>query len=469
MHAADPKKFSSPPLPAPTLASQLAPGPSMRLPDAPDLESRFIRYDALCSQQANCAHEGPNSSHAALWARDSLGHQYRVKINHYGRQATLHEVLSSSVLQLLGCPDTPNLKFVTDNPPGMSPVAIASKVIPGFSDWGDFLIESGVNYVAGPTRERYQAALGDHDRARRQAVQLRRSDPALDQLLNTRRKSTFAELTPAEQASLVSYRRALRDALRAQDTMLSLLPAAFHQSLVRALYVGEIVGNWDFSNQARANTGFIIAPSGELKGAVSVDLGNSGLNGFKGRSKANSAAWAPIPASIDDPYLRMDDTLHPQAALAAGARLPQQALDFTQVSPSFGLVGFLPRSSVFAGVMREVIQQQNFDPHHAPDAACEVAFRLVQLPAHALRVHFNQEWQAGLAHPDPAVRTMFLSAGDPHTLSEQWAQRFDAIIHRAGKDAVTRWAEKHDATARQIRDEVDGAQPPAGRGGVTRV
>ncbi|MEY3201723.1 MAG: hypothetical protein RIR70_1273, partial [Pseudomonadota bacterium] len=251
-------------------------------------------------------------SHQAEEMMDASGARYRVKSNKYGAKATSEEVLAASVLRLIGIPKSPEVKFmpVPDEQGGYS-LKIASKRIEGFSDWGTFLLDHGKRFVDGSLREDYQRALDHFARCEEKAERILADNPRLDQELKHPKRS-IEDLGLAEDVVLADALREYQAARKAQnvarDDMLNLLPGAFSQALLRAFYAAEVVGNWDFANHDRANTGWVVGAlhgPGELPerlDAVSVDFGNSGMNGFKGKEKVASKQEMLVPARFDDPY-----------------------------------------------------------------------------------------------------------------------------------------------------------------------
>ncbi|MBC7414191.1 MAG: hypothetical protein H7327_04570 [Herminiimonas sp.] len=457
-----------------------------KLPGAAALTRESPIFDLRTATQENGVRTEGASSHVASFVRDADGNQYRIKHNHHGALAVWHEVLSARAYKLLGYSYAPEVKFSTslkktasENQTG---VAIASRMVDGFRDWGSFLLDRKVvlKYVPAKNTELYEALLKAHKEISNSKSDLEKN---IGTLLKDPKRD-FNILSKTENEQLAPVRTYAHRSLKIQDQMLSLLPDEFRDVLIEALYASEAVGNWDFANHERANAGFVIDRKGKLVGATAIDFGNSGLNGFTGKIKDQSEESIVRPARIDDPFLIPRSTASVTAMSGNDPQdgpipryMPGLVLDkksvtaFTVVSPSAGLIGSMPRSSSFANLMSEVIRDErdfysDLAPREGesgikPPSMLKTAFRLSLIEEKDLYALFNASREACINNPDPGIKKMMALVNFEddalNALSRMYFTRFSNIVRRSGTVAIEAWADKHPLEARQIRIEVKNA------------
>jgi hypothetical protein len=413
---------------------------------------------------ASGAKEGA-STQAAHYRADADGNRYRLKFNANRPNVTFHEIFASQLLNAIGFSCAPKAALVGHSVgklgAGPNDVWIASPELKGFEDVGRFLIESGAKHVAHSLEGAYRKHVARHSEALAEAdAQLAR--PAVKALMDGYKKGGVDTLTAGQHADLQPLRDSYRHALQAQDKMFDLLPPAFRRELLSACYASEIVGNWDFMNHERANTGFTVKEDGTVR-AHTVDFGNSGPIGFGGKLKSESLAAARQPARIDDPHLHVPGPLAP--AGYAQDNLDERDVQFETVSPTFGLVGQLPRSAVLAPFLAPILhQERDSDPsgalsRAAPDEALEVAWHLSKLPSGSVSQFAKTMFEQGKAHADGAIAQLFSSATtafrDSDALAQAYQQRIDGIIDRAMRgDQLQRWASRNPEQATRIAQHV---------------
>jgi len=446
--------------------------------------------DGLSLAEAPAGAASGACSHGAENMEDAHGAQYRVKFNKYGAKASFEEVLSASILALIGVPHTPEVKVVAlSERDGTTLLKIASRRVENFCDWGVFLLERGQLWLSGADRESYDAVLARFAHHEDQIEKLLEMRPDLRRELE-QPKRAISELEAKSDLEFVSALlsiqklRAAQNAARAE--LLAMLPASFTEGLRRAFYAGEVVANWDFANHELANSGWVVSSEQMLAGlpprvdAISVDFGNSGLNGFKGLDKVDSKPFMREPARLDDAYFTSHAVLNSPvdareagrdeeasrrwvrssvgAALQGATRAKDPVLergaDFESVSATFGLVGALPRSAVFSHLMKDVIDwDREGRLSSPPDPALEVAFRLFCLPEGALESHVKAFHAAVRTLPHPFGQEA-PEARESESIARQWGNRAKAIVGRAGEAEIEAWRNRRPDVASRIELEV---------------
>ncbi|MES2739364.1 MAG: hypothetical protein V4754_00210 [Pseudomonadota bacterium] len=393
------------------------------------------------------------SSHAALLVKQGDA-VYRLKFNHHGAAATFHEVLAARINQaVFPHTEAPEVKFgthtgelgsMTTNAGNYTKVGIASKMVKGFQDWGDFLVNeqhggcAALAHVAPEHQAAYQDLLKQYRTIQTRIARFRGDDTHSSEVRGLLDKPKQPYLTvPADAvAQLEPLRRMARQGLHLQDRMLALLPPPFHHALVQVLYESEALGNWDYANHERANVGFIVR-DGELKGATAVDFGVCGETGFSGKPKESSARSAVTPARVDDPFLASSPGNKRSHHYLPGAVLDRgRATDFTQVSPTAGLVGSLPRSASFAAIMKQVIHdEREFGTKPAP--MLRTARQLAQVSRQDMRTLVADLCHECRTSDDPEMRALLDQIGQtPERIADNYFERFSAIVQRAGVTAA---------------------------------
>jgi hypothetical protein len=383
------------------------PRPSMAWDSGVEAAGIDIKLDRLIIDSADLkpvsesgAQEGA-STQAARYMIDREGNRYRLKCNANRPGVTFHEVFAAQMLNAMGFSCAPAASFVSDSArklgPEASDVWVASPQVPDFKDLGAFLVKSGKEHVPPEQRSVYEQHLGSYNKACNEAQRLLAKGPAAE-LMKGYRKGGVDELDARQHTVLQPLRDCYRNALQAQERMWSLLPPSFHDELLRAFYTSEIVGNWDFLNHDRANTGFAIE-DGAVK-AYTVDFGNSGPIGFGGKGKRDSLVAANQPARKDDPYLRIPDGVLPGGYMQSN--LNDADIDTQAVSHTFGAAGQIPRSAVSAHMLAPVIVQERGrsagdEPlGTAPAQALEIAWHLASLPKNLIRQFAGAFFRTGL-------------------------------------------------------------------------
>jgi hypothetical protein len=453
------------------------PKPELRLHGsalaAPRLDKVILDSADLDPVEANSATEGA-STQASQFRADPEGKRYRLKFNAGRPQVTFHEIFAGQLLNAMGFSHAPKATLVSDaaGKLGEAPevVWIASPELKGFQDTGTFLVKSGENCVEAALQANYQLHLQTYHQAKGDAAkQLER--PEVAALLARYKKGGFDKLTPQEHTVLQPLRDCYRRALHAQDKMYDLLPPEFHRQLLHAFYTSEIIGNWDFMNHERANTGFTVE-NGKVV-VHTVDYGNSGPIGFGGKFKEQSGAAANQAARIDEPYAQIPDNLAPGGYTqdnlgtrgSPESHFGERDLSFTTVSDTFGQIGQIPRTAVLGHMLAPALAAElgrgiPGEPRATPpDAALEVAWQLAQLPRGHIKQFAAQMYAQGLAHPDSAVRDLFSSKttgfADTDALADAYQQRIDGIVARAMQDGhLQRWAERNPERATEISQHV---------------
>jgi len=445
-------------------ATSAAIGPRSSADTEIKLDKLFFTAAELTAVQAPGTSEGA-STQAAHYRADNEGNRYRLKFNKDRPQVTFCDVFVPRFLESIGFPDEPAAAFVCDPHnqlgKGAGAVWIASPELPGFKDVGAFLVESGIHHVEPDLRAAYTQHLDNHTRQMEQ-VQALIAQPEIKALLERYPKGGFDQLDESEHTLLQPLRDCYLKALQAQDKMLPLLPPVFSRLLLRKFYMNEIIGNWDFENHDRANTGYTVN-NGTVR-VHTVDFGNSGPIGYGGKFKHESGKSAMQPARVDEPAARIPNKLMPSGYGQSNFFL-EQDLHFETVSRTFGGLGQLPRSSVLGGLLAPVIvAEREHDPsdgrpHTAPDEALEIAWHLTQLPPDRGARFTEQMFEQGLNHPDYAIRRLFSKKytgyPDGAALAHAYQQRIDGIIARAQEGGqLERWAARNPERAAEISAHV---------------
>lgn len=394
------------------------------------------------------------------------GVDYRLKLNPPDRLTnTFHEVLSARLLNDIGLKFNPSSAWVTDG----GALWVASRVIPGARDVGPFLLDAAKTLVnKGGDHPALAGHLERYAQLERQAATLANSE-ALAPLLRQHKKGGFDQLSADEHTALQPLRDTHRQMLREQESLLDHLPqgAALRSSLLMAAYAGEVVGEWDFLNHARFNTMVHDDGLGGLR-VQTVDRGVSGLVGFGGQLKSNNSSAANQPARIDDPYATQAATDQPGAHYLLD-HFARKDLAFEHTSPSFGLIGAIPRSASSAFIFRDVIRAER-DNLHLGSGPGGRAARVAPagVPEEALQVAWLLKHRAqpdqiaasiGAACTEcrnhPVTRNLLtrpvMGAHDETDLARMYSDRIGGIVARAEQGGtLARWADKNPVKAQQI-------------------
>lgn len=437
---------------------------------APDLEHAPVRLGRLVRTIADFTadpkykrSEGASTQEAHYLRDNATGTLYRFKLNEKRPRNTFSDVVMPQLMvHAYGFDDVPLPILVVDNDnrlgKGNDEVWVASPMIPGFKDWGPFLVESGADHVEPHARDAYAGHLRDHADASRNAQELRKT-PDIARLMERFPKGGFDKLDQSEHETLQPLRNQSRHARQSEDRMLERLPDEFSRALSSAFYQGEVPGNWDLANHERANTGFVIDDEGVH--APTVDWGNTGpVAGFGGKLKRDSQHAANQPARVDEPYARVPDALTPSGYMQDSLR--KDDLKYEEPSETFAALGRTPRATVLAGLQRPVIEsERDHEPtsktrHGAPDAALAVAWQLSRAPGTRVERVVEQIFAQGTDEKLPASVTQLFSektTGYPNAAAFANAQndRTKALIARAKEGRqLERWVEKNPERAAEI-------------------
>ncbi|MGI4936929.1 MAG: hypothetical protein ACRYF5_09330, partial [Janthinobacterium lividum] len=423
------------------------------------------------------------SSHTAMYLNDGT-HDWRIKSNHHGPRATFHEVFSGQ-LQAWLFPSSyvPEIKFGSNTSAlakfgypvtgKYMDVCVASRVLPGFKDWGDFLLYQNIPVGEGKTerwcraleivspglRENYLGLLKEYDKNRLarniEAEKILDEKPYLNHLIKNS-KTDISVLEPGWVEAFEPLRVLDKKALLLQDRMLALLPGQLSKDLRKALYEAEAIMNDDFENQARANAGPVLW-NGVLIGATAVDAGVGGANAFGGR-QLNTApvlkddataeeleqfqqecdeyaraivATMLLPARVDDPYLTAtDDHQH----YMQGEILDPKRADLAYVSGSFGVIGTMPRSASYAALMKDTISDVNAYGKRPPEMIA-TAVQLSRVKKSDLQAFVRSIYRQCEESDDANIRSMIEQVkSSGHTeekLVELYMERFTKLVQRA--------------------------------------
>lgn len=200
----------------------------------------------------------------------------RVKFINYGNYNAMCELEAAHVYNLTGMV-APKTKFLIhkeypkrDN--GAPQLLIASPMITGYSDLGDFFVSPVVNKFI-----------------RHQSLYVKREVRDLQQqILRINEKSK--DVITAEDKT---------KRLNLMKRIYSYLPDYFHQEIEKAFGASKLVANWDFANLSLNNIGcrWTLDGNNVVKfESAFVDFGNSGPIGFGGNVKGKSFTRANTEA-----------------------------------------------------------------------------------------------------------------------------------------------------------------------------
>ncbi len=242
--------------------------------------NRFLKNSGTTGEDANFTREAlfikvDKSASATQRDRDIINAipdgeetEFRSKSIKYGNHNAMWEVLSSHLYGLTGL-TAPDNRFVVDDTrtprsDGSPDILVASPLITGYLDLGNFLINSAVlRFIPQDYHAIWNTA-----KTRIEAI-------------NKKHKDGFG-MTPEEQMEK-------RDCL---EKIYEIMPDYFHTEIEKSFAASKFVANWDFANQNLNNIGcrFTLDREGEVIGfeSVFVDFGNCGKIGFKGKYKEDS-------------------------------------------------------------------------------------------------------------------------------------------------------------------------------------
>lgn len=198
-------------------------------------------------------------------------YSFRTKKIKYGNPNALQEVLSQKLYAMTGLtsPDT-RLQINEDHlrPDGTPEVSVASPMITGYYDLGNFFVDDAIRRFIAP-------------------------------------KSHELWRDKKEQIEAINYQDIItkEDKIKRIELMgeiYELLPNYFHNEIEKSFAASKFIANWDFANFDLNNIGckFTLNDQGQIIGlkSVFVDFGNSGIIGFGGKYKEQSLARANTEA-----------------------------------------------------------------------------------------------------------------------------------------------------------------------------
>lgn len=202
----------------------------------------------------------------------------RVKFINYGNYNAMCEVEAAHIYRLAGmaAPQTQFLihKAYPRRENGAPQVLIASPMITGYSDLGDFFISPVVDKFI-----------------QHQKIEVQQEVRILQQrILDINEKSK--DVITAEDKI---------ERIRLMKKIYNYLPDYFHQEIEKAFAASKLVNNWDFANLSLNNIGckWTLDNNKVVKfESAFVDFGNSGPIGFGGKVKERSLARANTEAKI---------------------------------------------------------------------------------------------------------------------------------------------------------------------------
>ena len=384
-----------------------------------------------------------SATQEAFWAQNQAGEKYRIKQNPPTRMMnTFHEVVSARVLNVIGFSCSPCTSWVPDH---SGKIWVASPVVEGM-DVGKFLLENGLKHCDQKSAKKYQNLVKSYEENER-FIDTLKSTPAVERLLAKYPKGGVTELTDKDHEILQPLRDAYRENLKLQEKMYDFLPRPIKSELAKSLYMSEIVGEWDFLNHSLYNT-LISAKDKDVSVRV-VDRGVSGLVGFGGLPKRDNSELAMHPARIDDPYLKGGtSSIYPHHSI--DARLGD--LDLTRPSKTNGLIGSIPRSSVYAFVLKDVVKNEADGYKSSPAEFLDVALHLKHLDDGVIQDFFNDLAIHLENHSSPEIRKLaspeVTGVSNIRDLGFIYTQRISLLIERANQNnELDRWERSNPITS----------------------
>lgn len=426
-------------------------------------QNLFDSHYANSSQQLRATGA---SSHAAIYVNNGYS-EIRNKFNHHGPISTFHEVFNARLNKLI-FPDkfAPEVRLTSHTKEleklggplngKYTQVGIASKMVKGFTDWGDFLVRQrggkvkvhakqhcpALAHVPKENRAAYRALLDAYDKNRDtrevDGHLMSKEDPTLGDMITNAKQNYGDEAVRDLMSNIPNLRKLDKEALELQNQMLELLPPQFKKSLKKALYQAEVFGNADFANHERANVGFVIQ-KGVLVGATCIDFGVTGMNTFSGRHRnvpdepqeeiAKKLASVLSAARVDD--FNVETRLNKETNLIEvsyeQSMLVEHSLDFTAVSKDHRITDMMPRAASFKALLAE--------DETPPLEMTEIAEQLAQFSLPRLREFVHGIYAECEQSDDPNVVEMIDKVkAKGHTedvVVELYRSRFMQIVQRA--------------------------------------
>lgn len=418
-------------------ARRRPPGPFST--DKPDRVWK-LRGKTGASTSAGAAH----TRQATMLEMD--GAKWRVKQIKYGPRAAANEVLNSRVIALSGIA-APETRLASQDG---SPDRVASRMMPGFSDLGAFLVD----------RDKVRPLIEQEHGAR--GVQ------RFDDLLDAFEKATEelhrieGELPPDpahDHPLMHRIREQNARRLQARKEIFALLPPALRRETEKGQFLSRLIGDFDFLNFEGYNAGFMLPG---LEVAV-LDQGNAGIAGFKGGQKvAAQAQLAAGAAKVSDPF-------PPNRLLRGeyefGARLAPSRTGAGAIARTIPVAAFLGDAiAADTGTAeRDADGLASSRPGRVADAELpafsgqmEAAYRLSLIPDEALRRVCAMYWPApdSSAVPYPDSHSLRPTAGE---YADTYIARRDALVKMFRPEEMARWAQRFPERARSAYAEVAAA------------
>lgn len=423
----------------------------VRLANEAGRQRPFSADDPARVRDLQSGQQGAGSAGAASHTRRAAmmnlgGHTWRVKQIAYGPRSAANEVLNTRVMALTGIA-TPQTDLARQDGQVSS---VASRLIPGFTDLGDFLLNAE---VVRPLIEQEHGAAGAA-RYDLLCARFRAASAAVDEMSRG--------IPPGR-----GYHYPGKDALRKQNALrlqarkdiFQLLPERLRRETEKAQFLSQLIGDYDFVNFEAFNAGFVL-PS--LEPAV-LDQGNAGIAGFKGGQKVpQNVALADAPAKDSDPYIPNTLRAH---EFGFGTELPASRTGAGAIARAVPVAAFLadairadtetaerdpggPRSNRAGRMLRE---EQRFFA-----GQLEAAYRLSLIPDEAFRracaMHWPEPQDASV--PYPPSHTLHPSPGE---YANTYIARRDALVGKFSAQDIERWRQRHPERARAAYAEVAAA------------
>ncbi len=445
------------------------------------------------------------SAYRTLSAEDKLilevmpangGASFRVKKIKYGNHNAMWEVMSAHLYALTGlsCPDVRLMKTRDVNESGIPQLCVASPIVSGYQDLGDFLIGDAARFITQSNFEKWKE-----------------------------QKSIIEAINLRAQSGGIVARNKL-DRLKAMEKIYDMLPDYFHAEIEKSYVASKFIANWDFANFNLANIGckFLLDGEGKIVSfeSVFVDFGNSGVIGFGGKykeasfAKANAEAKPRSDSEVDyDPALKFNETekifilerLAKESIIedweslgrndelfrgvigAIGLDLAEEHVDQAQVGlvrsilykdahhilrneadikmpRTAGLLSIsdIPRNIPFGFLLRDSVERKTkkfieSGKYFFCDSEIEMAFRLSLIPDEAIELVIKK-WN--LSEKYPQIFAMPLGLDDSHDystkgLAQIFQKRKKDLMDLMPQEVITQWVAKNRIKAIQAQMDVE--------------
>lgn len=453
-----------------------------------DVEKKFLTssYRTLSAEDKSILEVMPAHGEAS----------FRVKKIKYGNHNAMWEVMSAHLYALTGmrCPDVRLMKTRDVDEDGIPRLCVASPIVSGYQDLGDFLIGDAARFITRSNFEKWK-----EQKAIIEAVNLM-----------------------AQTGEIAAKDKIVR--LKAMEEIYDMLPDYFHAEIEKAYVASKFIANWDFANFNLANIGckFLLDGEGRVVSleSVFVDFGNSGAIGFGGKYKEVSFARANVEAKPRsesvadyDPTLRFteeekkfildrlakelvvedwdslerDDELFRAVIGAIALDLSEKRVDLDQVGlvrsilyknvhhilrneadikmpRTAGLLSIseIPRNIPFGFLLKGSIEKKTKEftetgKYLFCDSEIEMAFRLSLIPDEAIELVIGK-WNLSEKYPQIFVMPSGLDASHDYStagLVEIFQKRKKDLMDLVPQDVVKKWVVENRVKAIQAQMDVE--------------